>query len=267
MRWHVQQFGSGPVVVLLHGTGASTHSMAPLAARLATRFHVVVPDFPGHAFSERPVAGDLSLASVSRRLAELLAALDVRPALIVGHSAGAAVAARTVLDGLAEPAGLVGIAPAFGDALTDAASVGMPWIRPLVTGGLTARLAARMASWDEIFDRLVASTGSNPPAEMRELYHRLAADPGHIQATLAMMADWNSGRLRDELGGSDIPWLILVGAADRWIRPAAVRAVAQRLPATVVELPGGHVVHEEFPDAVAREIETFADRCLGTSDR
>ena len=36
LRWHVQVAGTGPVVLLVHGTGAATHSGAP-APRLADR--------------------------------------------------------------------------------------------------------------------------------------------------------------------------------------------------------------------------------------
>ena len=51
MRWHVQTMGSGPVALLLHGTGASTHSWRNVMPLLAQRFQVVALDLPGHGFS------------------------------------------------------------------------------------------------------------------------------------------------------------------------------------------------------------------------
>ena len=56
MRWHVQVMGSGPVLLLLHGTGASSHSWRDLAPRLARHFTVLAPDLPGHGFSAQPAA-------------------------------------------------------------------------------------------------------------------------------------------------------------------------------------------------------------------
>ena len=39
LRWHVQQMGAGPVLLLLHGTGASTHSWRALAPDYGAKLH------------------------------------------------------------------------------------------------------------------------------------------------------------------------------------------------------------------------------------
>ena len=60
LRWHVQTFGpdTAPIMLLLHGTGAATHSWRDLAPLLAMRFRVIVPDLPGHGFTRgRPATG------------------------------------------------------------------------------------------------------------------------------------------------------------------------------------------------------------------
>ncbi|MBQ1767400.1 MAG: alpha/beta fold hydrolase, partial [Aquincola sp.] len=67
LHWHVQVAGQGPVLLLLHGTGASSHSMAGLLPLLAERFTVVVPDLPGHAFTDA-LPGSASLPAMSRAL-------------------------------------------------------------------------------------------------------------------------------------------------------------------------------------------------------
>jgi magnesium chelatase accessory protein len=53
LRWHVQRCGTGPVCLLIHGTGASTHSFRDLMPLLATHFDVIAIDLPGHGFSTR----------------------------------------------------------------------------------------------------------------------------------------------------------------------------------------------------------------------
>ena len=107
LRWHVQVMGPGagaaPVLLLLHGTGAATHSWRGLMPLLATRFTVVAPDLPGHGFTSGRPTGGLAMTAMARAVGELMAALDLAPALIVGHSAGAAIAVRMAIDGAATP--------------------------------------------------------------------------------------------------------------------------------------------------------------------
>ena len=54
IRWHVQIMGQGPVMLLLHGTGAASHSWRDIMPLLAAQFTVVVPDLPGHGFTRAP---------------------------------------------------------------------------------------------------------------------------------------------------------------------------------------------------------------------
>ncbi|MEM7746067.1 MAG: alpha/beta fold hydrolase, partial [Pseudomonadota bacterium] len=91
VAWHVQRMGSGPRLLLLHGTGGATHSWRGLLPALADRFDVVAPDLPGHGFSSMGMA---SLPGMAGAVRDLLATLDVAPEYIVGHSAGAAIALR-----------------------------------------------------------------------------------------------------------------------------------------------------------------------------
>ncbi len=50
-HWHYQRMGSGPPLMLLHGTGASTHSWRDLLPKLARHHDVIAPDLPGHGFT------------------------------------------------------------------------------------------------------------------------------------------------------------------------------------------------------------------------
>ena len=113
LTWHVQVMGAGPTLLLLHGTGAATHSWRGLMPLLARHFTVVAPDLPGHGFTDSVPAHRLSLPGMARAVQSLLWALDRTPALAVGHSAGAAILARMCLDGAAAPRGLVSLNGAF----------------------------------------------------------------------------------------------------------------------------------------------------------
>ena len=47
---------SKPTIVLLHGFPSSSYQFHDLIPRLADRFHVIAPDYPGMGFSEAPAA-------------------------------------------------------------------------------------------------------------------------------------------------------------------------------------------------------------------
>ena len=106
-------WAQGPALLLLHGTGAATHSWRGLLPLLAQHFSVVAPDLPGHGFTQSPPPHRLSLPGMAADLGALLRKLDVKPEIVVGHSAGAAILARMCLDGRIAPRLLVSLNGAF----------------------------------------------------------------------------------------------------------------------------------------------------------
>ena len=83
--------GSGEVVVLIHGLAGSSHTWRAVMPRLAGSFDVIAPDLLGHGESAKPM-GDYSLGAHASGLRDLLGALGVSSATIVGHSFGGGVA-------------------------------------------------------------------------------------------------------------------------------------------------------------------------------
>jgi magnesium chelatase accessory protein len=259
LDWHVQVAGEGPDLLLLHGAGAATHSWRDLIPLLATQFRVIAPDLPGHGFTGTPHEA-LSLPNMARRTAAVLRALEARPALLVGHSAGAAVALRLALDGAAPGAGVVGI----NAALKPFAGAAAPLFRTLALGlfanplaigvfSAAARDAARVK-------RLIEGTGSHLDARGIELYGRLFRRRGHVSATLGMMGAWDVQALLDDLPRLEGRLTLIVGDRDLAVPPAVSRGVAASRPGTeVVSLAGvGHLAHEEAPDAVAEILARLA---------
>jgi magnesium chelatase accessory protein len=261
LRWHVQVMGAGPVALLLHGTGASTHSWRDLAPRLARHFTVVAPDLPGHAFTERPEPESLSLPGIARRLGQLLAALQLTPVLGIGHSAGAAILARMTLDGTAPLRALVSVNGAWLPFRGLPGFVFAPVARLLARGDVIPRLLARRAADPRALQRLIDGTGSVLDAAGVAGYARLVRDAAHVSGALGMMARWDLAPLERALEQLTLPVLLLVGARDRMVPPAEAAAVLRRLPRGELQtLPGGHLMHEEQPDEVTRRIEEFAHR-------
>lgn len=253
LRWHVQEMGEGPPLLLLHGTAAATHSWRDLMPLLATRFRVVAPDLPGHGFTEGVPPARLSLPGMAAAVAALCAAIDVVPARAVGHSAGAAILLRMALDGRIAPDAVISLNGALlplgekNAAFFKGAAkllMGLPFIP-----GLFAWRAADRG----VAERLLRDTGSRIEARGVDFYARLFRHKGHVAAALGMMANWDLDPLLRDLPRLRPRLVLVVGAADRAVPPTQAERVRQRLPAArIVTLPGlGHLAHEEDPAAIA----------------
>lgn len=261
LRWHVQQMGSGPAMVLAHGTGAATHSWRALMPLLARRFTVVAPDLPGHGFTELPPAARLSLPGMAESLSALLDALAVRPVLAAGHSAGAAIVARMSLDRRLSLEGLISLNGALLPLRGLPGHLFSPMARLLASSSLVPRLFAWRAADPVVVERLVRGTGSKLEAAGLEWYGRLIRSPGHAAAALDMMAHWDVRPLERDLPNLKPRLVQVVGTNDLTVPPAEARRVLALLPeAQIVPLAGaGHLAHEERPQEVAELVFRFAE--------
>jgi len=262
MNWHVQEMGTGPVLLLLHGTGASTHSWRAIAPRLAARFHVIAVDLPGHGFTQTPPREFLSLYGMGTAVNSLLRTLEAAPAIVVGHSAGAAVAVRMSIDGHFAPRLIIGINAALLPLSGLAGHVFSPLAKVLTRIPFVPRLFARSAFDRSMIESMLANTGSSIDREGIDLYWRLAQSPGHIAAAFGMMAEWDLPRLEKDLPRLRTPLVLVAATNDKSISPFDAERARTILPkTTVVPLTGlGHLAHEEQPDLVVNVICDAAKR-------
>jgi len=89
--------GSGPDVVLIHGSGPGVTAYANwrlVIPELATKFHVVAPDMVGFGFSERPADVEYSVQTWADQTVGLMDTLGLQKASLVGNSFGGAIALR-----------------------------------------------------------------------------------------------------------------------------------------------------------------------------
>ena len=260
VRWHVQQLGQGPVALLLHGTGASTHSWRDLAPLLAVHFTVVMVDLPGHAFSSMPAMPQMTLPGMARATGELTAALGMAPALIVGHSAGAAVAVQMVLARHAQAQAIVSLNGALLPLGGAAGRLFSPVAKLLTLNPLVPRLFSWLAHDAAAVTRLIDGTGSQIDAAGTRQYGRLVGNPGHVAGALSMMSNWDLDALQPRLAELAVPLLLVTGDKDRAVPPAQAEQVARRvLDARVLRLAQlGHLAHEEQPRLVADAVLNFA---------
>ncbi|WBQ09814.1 alpha/beta fold hydrolase [Hyphomonadaceae bacterium ML37] len=257
VSWHVQRVGKGPVLLLIHGTGASTHSFAHLARDLSGEFEIIMADLPGHGFSGQMEAPELPL--VAQALGAMMARLDTAPALVAGHSAGAAIALRMALDGVIKPRALIGLAPALQPYGGAADGIASKLARMALLNPLTPRLFSMRADSASVA-RLIAKTGSRLDEAGVALYQQLLKQPGHVAGALRLMAHWKLRPLLADLCRVTTPTTVVLGENDRATPAAEAWAAARRIPGCQeVRLPGlGHLAHEEDPGRTAGIIRLAA---------
>jgi magnesium chelatase accessory protein len=260
LRWHVQTMGRGAGVLMVHGTGASTHSWEGLAPPLAERFRLVAPDLPGHGFTQAKRTPDLSLPGMARALASLLAVLEFSPQMVIGHSAGAAILARLCLDGTISPKLFVSINGAF----QPFAGMGRFLFPSMAKLLFLNPLAPRLFAWSAdraAVAKLLNGTGSRIGPRGIDLYARLLRDPRHVAGALGMMANWDLVDLRRELSRLKTKVVLIAGENDKAVPPRDAAAVAADIPGAVVETIGrsGHLAHEERPEEVFRVIMRYVE--------
>lgn len=264
LEWHVQVAGQGPVLLLLHGTGAATHSWRGLLPLLTPHFTVIAPDLPGHGFTDAPAASRLSLPGMARALQTLLWTLDLQPVLAAGHSAGAPILVRMQLDGQLALRGLIGLNGALLPLGGMAGQLFSP-LAKLLTGlpGLPDLFAWR-ARDPKVVARLLEATGSRTDPDGIRLYQRVVTNRSHVASALGMMAHWDLPSLTGTFSRLDLPVLLIAGENDKTVPPSQSQQVAAQLPhGRYIGLPAlGHLAHEEDPAAIAALIDTFA-RDLG----
>jgi magnesium chelatase accessory protein len=229
---------------------------------LAQDFTVVAPDLPGHGFTEAPRAEGYTLSKMATAAENLMEALAIKPALSVGHSAGAAIAARMTLDGALD-APIVSLNGALLPFPGVARQIFPAMARALFLNPFAPRLFALQGqSRRFVGNFLERSTGSKIDAEGERLYQSLFARSDHCAGALGMMANWDLDGLKRDLPKLLVPTLLIAAADDAAVPPPVARQVAKIIPnAEVLTLPAlGHLMHEEAPDRIADAVSAFADK-------
>ena len=252
-KWHFQLIGAGkPTVLLIHGTGASTHSWAPIIQYLGDHCQILVLDLPGHGFSGIPRFGRSTLDAITDGVTQLLTDLNLTPSHIVGHSAGAAIAvqlaARTMVS-----TPVTCINAAFGN-FSGMAGIMFPYIAKLAAiAPFSSSFIAQMAQDTNRVGNLMDSTGSKLSADQLRGYQFLFQRKKHVQGTLQLMADWNLDSFLSKLTLVQNQIQFVTGKNDLTVPPSVSQDWAKRIQtATILEYEGyGHLIHEEAPEIIA----------------
>ena len=253
LRWHVQVMGQGPALLLLHGTGASTHSWRGVMPKLAAHYTVIAPDLPGHAFSN-PAAEAEPVASRHGRRRRHAAQGSWNSRRCVPWAIRRVPRSSSAWrwSGSSRPTDLISFNGAFFPVSGVAGQFFSPLAKAVAGASLLQKMFARMADRKAV-ERLLRDTGSVIDEEGITLYQRLFSNEGHVAGTLGMMAAWDLHWVPQDLRNLPVP--LYAGARLEGPHHQAHRrgqGVELAPQGTVIEMQGlGHLAHEEDPASAA----------------
>ena len=250
MIFHVQIMGDGPSVLLIHGTGSSTHTWRDVMPLLAENHTVIALDLPGHGFTKYASNEQLSLAGMAKSIADLLSVLGISPHRVVGHSAGAAILVEMVHAGYIKPSSIISFNGAFFPIAGFIGHFFSPLAKAIASFGFLQKIIVGMVDRSAI-ERLLNDTGSRIDDRGIRFYQRLFGDEGHVGGTLRMMAAWELGGMPAMLRRLDTMLYLVKATKDRTVSPDTADDVSRLAPhAALVTMKGlGHLSHEEDPTA------------------
>ncbi|NJP92436.1 alpha/beta hydrolase [Nonomuraea sp. FMUSA5-5] len=234
--WHSER-GTGEPVVLLHSTAADSGMWDAQEEALAARFRVIKVDFRGYGHTPYKADGPYSDAD---DVIEVLTALDIRRARLVGASAGAWVALQLATAGLAERLVLLN-PPSDLEPTSDLRDYWKEENRLLEAGDVQGAT--------ELNARLLLG-----PEASQENRRRMEAMQRHaFEVQLAADPEPEQTEREVSLPGVDVPALVVAGGHDLPFFQESARHVAAALPqGRLLELPwAGHLPALERPEEIS----------------
>ena len=257
LDWHVQLTGKGPVVLLLHGTGSSTHSWSDLIPLLGAHAQVLVPDLPGHAFTLGAKLEDLTLDEIANSLQLLIEQLGIEaPSIVVGHSAGAPLALRFAVGSPKPPKLVIALNPSFIPPPAVYTSFFGPLLGPITRSSTLSSLLASLSPSLGMVDKLLDSTNTILPETRRVYYRKLFERSEHVRGSMNFMAAADIHKVLVEANLYRGKLICVLGNQDAWIPVKPLeKIILDYFPAAeIVKWEGGHIMHELEPNKVAQLI-------------
>ncbi|MFB8350712.1 alpha/beta fold hydrolase [Streptomyces niveus] len=243
-----------PPLALIHGSGASSGFWSPVVPALASRYHVIRVDLPGHGQS--PPGSSYDVPEQAGCLAAVLDELELRPVTLAGHSSGGYIATA-----LAEQRpDLVGSLALISSGPSPDALLPQPAVlRALISPPLGPLLWPIRS--DAMLRRGMTAACNRPVdipddliAENRRIGYRTFKTV--MRRNTAYITERS---MPERLADLDIPVLVIFGAADRRWNPSSARHYETVPDARVEQLPGvGHLPMLEAPETTGELLLDFA---------
>ena len=259
---HMRSEGSGPVVLMLHGSILNMHEWGPVADRLKDRFRVVRLDWPPYGFTEPDPRGIPTTARAADIVAGLVEHLDLEPFTILATSNGVNVA----LDYYAR----------YPDRVRAMALSVLPLERPSQTRKVDWRIRAmgwfhsrflpdyHSKYWWRLIFEDTTPAGFSPPDEMVDMTYDANNLPGaaqrqreYIASNVELFRTTDMGAVAEKV---TVPVLLQWCEQDTVIYQTLDATIERfsQAPLTVINYPQfGHFPMWEDPDLFTADLEKF----------
>ena len=239
---HIVEAGSDarPPLILLHQIPRSVDEYKEVLPLLAKERRTIAIDTPGYGCSD-PVAGQPVVADYARAVIDVLNALIIDKAVIVGHHTGAVIATE--------------LAAAFPDRVD----------RVVLSGPVYANEEGRAELLKWFKQWRVVADGSHLTQKWHSFF-KWTPDPALVQRLVLDL--WRAGetseqghfavalyRMEDRIGLVKCPALLIYNKHDPFADPVRSKPIHDAFrPATEVFLDAGVFVANEKPDLFARAV-------------
>ena len=255
-----ERSGSGPPLVMVHGSWLSRGTWNPMLPQLAESLRVITYDRRGHGKSDRP-SGQGSVQEDVADLAALIENLEIGPAWVFGQSFGGSITLRLAGERPDLLRGIVAHEPPLFSLVADDPDVG-PMLEGF--GQMSAEVVDKIAAGDHagaaeqfIEEGLGSGVWDGLSPETRQMiiehaptYFDEANDPDQ----LAFDLEW--------ISGFPHPALLTQGDQSPPVFPPVVTKLAQALPSAEVRkfTAAGHIIQEDQPENYAEAIVAFIQK-------
>jgi pimeloyl-ACP methyl ester carboxylesterase len=274
MQVHVREEGSGPAVLLIHGTFSSLHTWDAWTDALTDSYRVIRLDLPGFGLTGPNPAGDYSIRATLHVIDSIRVVLGIRRWSLAGNSLGGRIAldyARYYPD---RTDALILVDAAAGeprDTIRSTAAAGSserPWILRAL-GNPVLRNAMSLLTPRFLF-KSALSGAYGDPGRMREAditrYYELMRREGNRSAFINRASGLRTPRehlfaLPEPIALAELPMPVLIqwGAKDTWIPQRVGERLHAAIPGSelIVYPDAGHAPMEEIPAASVADARTF----------
>lgn len=260
-RIRVLTTGTGPTVVLAHGYGFTLLEWNVIWTQLAALgWRCVAFDLRGHGRSTIGSDG-MGSAQMASDYEAVLRELDLRDAVLIGHSTGGFLALKALLDapGTSERVGaLVLLASLAGDFLR-----GSPQNRlqvPMIRSGLI-QAVSRSPTYGWLYGASLC--GDTPSPDSIRLFNEVFGAQNHAPLVPIIRAI-STESYYERLHEITVPTIVICGERDQTTPRWHSEQLGVRIPnARNVWLPGcGHLLNWEAPEAVVAALQSLRESTL-----
>ena len=258
--WHYQLIGKPgrPIILLIHGAGASSHSWANLIPKLH-EFQVLAVDLPGHRFSKIKKGIRPQHDTIVRDLIILFESLKIKPNVFVGHSIGAVIVLSLSVIYEGPLSSIVLINGALEKFEGPAGTIFPLMARVFYASPLTKYWIRLFNSAETSLRKFLSISGSTLTVKNINYYIKLMTDENHVTGTLAFISNWNIGDIEKKFKKVSVPTLFLAGMRDGIVNyKTSVRAHKKAFNAKIKLFESeGHLIHEVSSAKIAKEINSL----------